>query len=79
MAETSSPVVRCRTLDNRWAFEIPDGGSVTVGRDPRYADVALPFDYLSRRHVQFRNEAGACLVEPLDNRGYITINSTALV
>lgn len=71
--EPASPhlVVRCRSTDAQWAFDIPEGGSLTVGRDPRFAQIVIRYPALSRAHVIFRNQDGVCVVEYAGARGSI--------
>lgn len=74
MELTSPPIVRCLSTDGLWAFEITESGSVTVGRDPRRAQVVIPYNALAREHVRFRNEAGVCVVEYANAPGNILVN-----
>jgi serine/threonine protein kinase len=75
MEPTSARAVHFRSEDGKWAFEVPEGGSVTVGRDPQRAQFAVPFVALSRVHVRFRNEGGVCTVEYVGARGCIWVNN----
>ena len=74
MNSPTSPVVRCRTRDGRWAFDIPEGSTVVLGRDPARAQVVVAYPTLSRQHVRFLNHGGVCAVEYVDARGSIHVN-----
>lgn len=73
-----SRVYRCRSRDDRWSFDIPEGGAVIVGRSPESADVVIPFPALARQDSRFRNESGVLTVESMGRRGCLWINGEPL-
>ena len=78
MSAGAARAYRCRSLDGRWSFDILDGASVTVGREPAFSDVAVPITVMSRRHARFRNEAGVLTVQDEGSRGGIRVNGVRL-
>jgi pSer/pThr/pTyr-binding forkhead associated (FHA) protein len=75
MEPGSARLVQCRSTDERWSFNVPEGVSVSIGRDPARAQVVIPIPALAREHVRFRNKGGVCVVEPVGARGGVFVNA----
>ena len=62
-----------RTADG-WAFRLPPGSAVMVGRKGGGADIQFSHPPLSRHHSRWVNGSDICTMECLNNRWWVTVN-----
>ena len=74
--EHATYTLRCGKPE--FAFSVPDGAALVVGRAGHGADVEIAAMTLARRHVRVSNVAGVCWIEELDARGPVTVNDCVL-
>jgi hypothetical protein len=72
------PVMHCRCLHNRYTFDVLDGRSVVIGRDPVKADVVIPYFLLNQRHARFANLNGEFSIEGIDLRAPVYVNERSI-